>query len=263
MPRFAANLTLMFTEWAFPDRFQAAADAGFRAVEFMFPYEHAPEALAARAAHAGVTIALFNCPPGDFARGERGLAALPARRGELKASLQTALRYATVLGVPRLHLMAGIAPRGDPQHAECYEASLREACECFAAAAVSVVIEPINGRDMPGYFLNDFNWAAMLIERLRLPNLQLLYDIYHRQILHGDVTASLTRLLPLIGHVQTAAVPGRNEPNSGELDDAKVFAQLDTLGYAGFVGCEYRPKGGTLEGLGWIRGLGQGAGSAS
>lgn len=255
MPKFAANLTLMFTEWPFLDRFEAAAQAGFRAVEFLFPYAEAPEAIAARLQRHGLTQALFNAPPGDWAAGERGLAALPERAGAFRASLAAALPYVAVTGVKRLHVMSGNAPAQHPQHVRAYEDALRHACEVAAAAGIDIVIEPINNRDMPGYFLNDFGFAVEVIARLGLPNLKLQYDIYHRQILHGDVLKSLEALMPRIGHVQIAAVPARHEPGTGELNDARIFAALDALGYDGFVGCEYRPANGTLAGLGWMQGL--------
>ncbi len=252
MPRFAANLSMMFTEWPFLDRFAAAADAGFEAVEFLFPYEHAAEAIGARLAAHRLEQALFNLPPGDWDAGERGIAALPGRRDALARSVETALRYAEATGARALHLMAGIAPADDPAHQAAYAAALDLACGRAGPAGVAIVIEPINRRDMPGYFLNDFDRAAALIRQLGLPNLKLQFDIYHRQILHGDVTRGLEAALDVIGHVQVASVPKRNEPGTGELDDARVFASLDRIGYDGFVGCEYRPAGATLEGLGWF-----------
>jgi hydroxypyruvate isomerase len=253
MPRFAANLSMMFNEWEFLDRFAAAADCGFGAVEFLFPYAHAPDVVAGRLERAGLTQALFNLPPGNWDAGERGLACLPGRKDEFRASVATALGYAKATGVKRLHLMSGHGDRNDPQARQAYEDALRHACEAAQPFGIDILIEPINGRDMPGYFLNDFGFAAALIAELRLPNLRLQYDIYHRQILHGDVTKSLEALLPIIGHVQTASVPGRNEPCTGELDDWRIFRHLDALGYGGYVGCEYRPAAGTREGLSWMK----------
>jgi hydroxypyruvate isomerase len=251
MPKFAANLSMMFNEWEFLDRFAAAADAGFTAVEFLFPYAYEPDEIAKRLASHGLTQALFNLPPGDFAAGDRGLAAIPERAGEFRASVATALRYAEATGVKRLHVMSGNADSGDPLARAAYENSLSHAVDRIGAEGLDVVIEPINKRDMPGYFLDDFNHAAALIGKLGLPRLKLQYDIYHRQILHGDVVKSLEALMPIIGHVQTAAVPERHEPGTGELDDDFVFQRLDALGYAGYVGCEYRPAGATLAGLAW------------
>jgi hydroxypyruvate isomerase len=253
MLRFAANLSMMFTEHAFLDRFAAAADAGFGAVEFLFPYDHPPEEIAARLSAHGLTQALFNLPPGDWGAGERGLAALPARRADFRASVATALTYARATGVKRLHMMAGIADPADPAAGAAYRDAAAFAADAVGAEGLDLLLEPINGRDMPGYFLNDFNRAAALIADLGRPNLRLQFDIYHRQILHGDVMKGLEALFPLIGHVQIAAVPHRHEPCSGELDDVRVLSHLDALGYAGYVGCEYRPAGRTVDGLAWMR----------
>ena len=251
MPRLAANLTMMFNEWDFLDRFAAAADSGFDAVEFLFPYDHAPELIAKRLQDHRLTQALFNCPPGDWAKGERGIASLTGREDEFRRSIDKALIYAGATGVKRLHVMSGLSDRHDPVALETYRTALIYACEKAQKQSIDIMIEPINGRDMPGYFLNDFNFAAALIANLALPNLKLQYDIYHRQILHGDVMKSLEVLMPIIGHIQIAAVPLRHEPMSGELDDARVLRYIDHLGYQGFVGLEYRPANGTREGLAW------------
>ena len=252
MPLFAANLTLMFTEHPFLDRFAAAADAGFSAVEFLFPYDHQPEAIAARLARHDLKLALFNLPPGDFAAGERGLAALPERFADVQAGVATALRYAEATGASRLHLMAGLADPDDAGAVAAYRRAVAWTAERLAGAGIELMLEPINGRNMPGYFLNDFGRAAQLIRDLGLPNLRLQFDLYHCQILHGDVTTRLRELMPIVGHVQTASVPARAEPGTGELNDAFLFAELDRLGYARFVGCEYNPAAGTTEGLGWL-----------
>ena len=252
MTKFAANLSMMFTEWAFLDRFGAAADAGFKAVEFLFPYAFAPDEIAKRLDRHGLTQALFNLPPGDWDEGERGLAALPDRAEDFQAAVLQAIPYAKATGVKRLHMMSGYADRADPAAVEAYRSALRFACEKVAPLGIDILIEPINGRDMPGYFVNDFAFAVDLISSMDIPNLKLQFDIYHRQILHGDVKRSLEALLPVIGHVQVASVPMRNEPGSGELNDAHIFDHLDALGYDGFVGCEYRPAKGTLAGLTWL-----------
>jgi hydroxypyruvate isomerase len=252
MPRFAANLTMMFNETAYLDRFAAAARAGFDAVEFLFPYEQPAETVAGAARAAGVEVALFNLPPGDWTAGERGLAALPDRRAEFRAGLRQALAYARTLGVRRLHMMAGNAPAADLAAVGSYRDALAEAADAAGAEGRDIVIEPINRRDMPDYFLNDFHRATDIIADLGRANVRLQYDIYHRQILHGDIERSLEALMPVIGHVQVAAVPRRNEPGTGELNDAAIFALLDRLGYQGFVGCEYRPAGRTEDGLGWF-----------
>jgi len=252
MPRFAANLTMMFNEWPFLDRFAAAADAGFTAVEFLFPYEHTPDAIATRLAPNGLTLALFNLPPGDWAAGERGLANRPERLDDLKAGVERALPFAEATGVRRLHLMSGLGSREDKGAIEAYRSAVAWTAERLLAIGIDLLIEPINGRDMPGYFLDDFAFAGSLIRGLALPNLKLQFDVYHRQILHGDVTTALRRLMPLIGHVQIASVPSRHEPTGEELNYPFIFQELDRLGYDGFVGCEYRPKGKTLDGLGWF-----------
>ncbi|MGV8989331.1 MAG: 2-oxo-tetronate isomerase [Cypionkella sp.] len=253
MPHFAANLTMMFNEVDFLDRFAAASKAGFDAVEYLFPYAFDIGAIAQSLQDNGLTQALFNLPPGDWAAGERGLAALPDRQADFRASVGMALDYATATGVGRVHVMSGIADRADPAAAATYRDSLAYLCDQAGQNDQDVVIEPINARDMPGYFLNDFNYAADLIADLGLPNLKLQFDIYHRQIIHGDVLMGLRSLMPIIGHVQIAAVPLRNEPCTGELDDIRILNALDDLGYTGFVGCEYRPAGETVSGLGWLK----------
>lgn len=253
MPRFAANLTMMFTEHAFLDRFAAAANAGFDAVEFLFPYEYAPGLIAEALAKHGLTQALFNLPPGDWAAGERGMAALPERSEEFRASVATALDYARATGVGRMHVMSGLAEPMDGAARRCYAGSLDYLCDQAGAAGVDVLIEPINRRDMPGYFMCGFDQAIEVIATLGHTNLKLQYDVYHRQILNGDVLVSLREMMPVIGHIQIAAVPLRHEPGSGELNDAMILRSLDRLGYGGFVGCEYRPEAGTVAGLGWMK----------
>ncbi|HZV20811.1 MAG TPA: 2-oxo-tetronate isomerase [Hyphomicrobiales bacterium] len=253
MPKFAANLTMMFNEWPFLDRFAAASDAGFAAVEYLFPYEFPPEAIAERLQRHRLTQALFNLYPGNWQTGERGLAALPARFEEVKASVAQALVYAEATGVKRLHLMSGMASRHDPEAETSYRRAVVFTAERLAEKSIELMLEPINTRDMPGYFLSDFGYAEKLIADLKLPNLKLQFDIYHRQILHGDVTMALRAMRPIIGHVQVAGVPSRNEPDGEELNYPFLFGELDKLGYDGFVGCEYRPRGNTMDGLGWFR----------
>jgi hydroxypyruvate isomerase len=252
MPVFAANLTMMFNEWQFLDRFDAAAEAGFTAVEYLFPYEFAPEAIAERLERNGLTQALFNMPPGDWNGGERGLAALPDRFEEMKANVEKALDYAEATGVKRLHLMAGLANPENVEAIHAYRRSVEYCAERLAEKGLDLVLEPINGRNMPGYFLNDFNRARALIKELSCSNLKLQFDIYHRQIMHGDVAIALREMMPIIGHIQTASVPSRQEPYSEELNDAYLFAEIDRLGYQGFIGCEYIPRTHTLDGLGWF-----------
>ncbi len=243
----------MFQEWPFLDRFAAAAEAGFDAVECQFPYDYPPDRIADRLECHGLSMVLFNLPPGDWSAGDRGLAALPERRTERRDGLRRAIDYAGITRAPRLHLLAGIADRRDPQACLAYRAAIEETAASLDEAGLTLVIEPINARDIPGYFLDNFAYAETLIATAGIPNLKLQFDIYHRQILHGDVTMALERLLPIIGHVQVASVPARAEPGTGELNDARVFATLDRLGYDGMIGAEYRPAAGTLEGLGWFQ----------
>ena len=253
MPRFAANLTLMFNEVPFLDRFDAAAKAGFTAVEFLFPYDWPPETIAERLTRNALTPALFNLPPGNWDVGEKGFAALPDRFADLQRSLVTALPYAQATGVKRVHLMAGIASRNDRRAVEAFYKSVATAAEFFAPHGVDVVLEPLNPRNTPNYFLNDFGFARDLIVELKIPNLKLQFDIYHCQILHGDVTMRLREMMPITGHVQIASIPSRHEPDDEELNYPFLFAELDRLGYRGFVGCEYNPRGRTEDGLAWFK----------
>ncbi|WP_160012278.1 2-oxo-tetronate isomerase [Rhizobium sp. 18055] len=252
MPKLAANLTMMFNEVEFLDRFQAAAKAGFKAVEYLFPYDFEAELIADKLAAAGLTQALFNMPPGDWSKGDRGTAALPGRKEEFRRSVAKAVAYGKVINTPLLHMMAGIAESADTAARAAYLDSLKFAADLTGEAGIGLVIEPINRRDMPEYFLNDFAQAAELVAAVDRPHVKLQYDIYHRQILHGDVLVSLEALLPIVGHVQIASVPKRNEPGTGELDDFRILRRLDELGYDGLVGCEYRPAGDTVTGLSWI-----------
>jgi len=253
MLTFAANLSWMFKEHAFLDRFAAAADAGFDTVEYLFPYEHDPDEIAARLARHNLKLALFNAPPGDLAKGDRGFGCIPARAAEFRASIAGALDYACVTGAPRLHLMAGCG--AGEQALATYKDALNFACEEAAAHRVDILIEPLNPRDAPGYLLNDFGLARRLIAELKHPNLKLQFDIYQRQIIHGDVVRGLEEMLPITGHIQISSVPGRNEPTTGELNDQHILKTIEKMGYAGVIGCEYTPAGGTVEGLSWMRGL--------
>ncbi len=252
MPRFAANLSMMFQEHGFLDRFAAAADAGFDAVEFLFPYDHSPAEVAGALDRAGLTLALFNLPPGDWTAGERGVASLPGRAEDFRAGLARALDYAEATGVGRMHMMAGLGDPADAAARGRYLDCLKAAADAAGPRGMHIVIEPINPRDMPGYFLNSFDLARELIAASGRDNVLLQFDIYHRQIMAGDVTRAIEAMFPLIGHVQIASVPERHEPGSGELDDHRLFGLLDRLGYRGFVGCEYRPAAGTVDGLGWF-----------
>lgn len=255
MPRFAANLSMMFQEHAFGDRFAAAARAGFEAVEFLFPYEHPPEEVAGWLTASGLTQALFNLPPGDWAKGERGLASLPGREAEFRDGVATALRYAEALGCRTLHAMAGLLPGGAErkERERLYVENLRHAARACAARGITLLIEPINTRDMPGYLLSYQDQARRVIEAAGEPNLKLQLDLYHCQIMEGDLARHIREYLPLVGHVQVAGVPGRHEPDVGEVNYPFLFDLLDELGYAGWVGCEYRPRGRTEDGLGWFQ----------
>jgi len=254
MPRFAANLTMMFNEVPFPERFAAAAREGFEAVEFLFPYDHAPAEVATWLTENGLVNALFNLPPGNWAAGERGLASLPGREAEFRAGVATALEYAKALGTPCLHAMAGLLPAGADRaaHRAVFLDNLRHAARALAPHGITLLIEPINTRDMPGYFLSTQAEAHAIREALAEPNLKVQMDFYHAQIMEGDLATTLRKHHPHVGHVQIAGVPDRHEPDEGEVDYRYLFRLLDELGYAGWVGCEYRPRGRTEDGLGWL-----------
>jgi 2-dehydrotetronate isomerase len=255
MPKFAANLTLMYNEYEFLDRFAAAAQDGFKGVEFLFPYSFAASEIQVRLKDNGLTQVLFNCPPGDWIAGERGIASLPGREDEFKRSIQTALDYAHVLGNKRLHVMAGlIQPTQDRgQHRAVYLRNLAYAVQQAAVHGVTILIEPINTRDMPGYFLTRQDDAHAICREIGAPNLKVQFDLYHCQIVEGDVAMKMRRDIAGIGHMQIAGVPERHEPDIGELNYPYLFQLMDSLEYAGWVGCEYRPRAGTPEGLGWFK----------
>ena len=253
MPRFAANLSMMFNEMPFLDRFAAARKAGFEGVEFLFPYDFPAAEIRTRLHGEGLTQALFNMPPGDWANGERGLASLPGRQMEFREGVKRALDYAAALECRHVHCMAGI-PRDDVAPgtaAAMYAANLAWATEQAAPAGVKLVIEPINHRDMPGYFLNTQAQGAAVIEAIGRDRLGLQFDLYHVQITEGDISKRMEKHLPVIAHMQIADVPARNEPGTGELGWSYLFKRMDELGYDGWVGCEYRPAGETVAGLGW------------
>ncbi|MFE5164641.1 2-oxo-tetronate isomerase [Streptomyces sp. NPDC056697] len=255
MPRFAANLSMMYTEHDFPDRFAAASADGFEAVEYLFPYAYDATELRRRLDDHGLRQVLFNAPPGAWESGERGLAALPGREAEARSGIERALEYAAELGCPRVHMMAGlVGPAQDrAEHRDTYLANLAWAAERAAAAGVDILIEPINGRDMPGYFLSRQSEAHTVVREVGAPNLKVQLDLYHCQIVEGDLTTTLRRDLPTgrVGHLQIAGVPDRHEPDRGELDIRHLFGVIDDLGFDGWIGCEYMPSAGTSEGLGW------------
>jgi hydroxypyruvate isomerase len=254
MPRFAANLTMMYAEHPFLERFDAAARDGFRGVEYLFPYEHPALDLKGHLDANGLEQVLFNAPPGDWERGERGIASLPGREAEFRRSIDTALEYARVLGNRRLHVMAGlIAPHEErARHRDVYVANLAYAAAQAGAHGVTIVIEPINTRDIPGFFLNTQDEAHQVRHDVGAPNLLVQMDFYHCQIVEGDLAMRLQKHIAGVGHIQVAGVPERHEPDVGEVNYPYLFALIDELGYDGWVGCEYRPRGGTSEGLGWI-----------
>jgi hydroxypyruvate isomerase len=247
MPRFAANLSTMFTERPFMARFDAAAAAGFEAVEFLFPYGHPAAEIRGALDRNGLELALFNAPSGNWEAGERGLAALAGREAEFRDSIARALDYAAVLRPGRIHVMAGIAQ--GPEARAVYLDNLARA----AAGAQGLCIEPINSRDMPGYHLSTSTDAVAVLDAVGVGNLGLQFDLYHAQIMEGDLTRRLEVLMPRIVHIQIAGVPDRHEPDCGEVNYPHLFGVLDRLGYEGYVGCEYRPAGGTEDGLGWFR----------
>lgn len=253
MPKFAANLSLMFTEVAFLDRFGAARAHGFEAVEFLFPYAWPAGQIAERLAATGLQLVLHNLPAGDWAAGERGMACDPARVGQFQDSVALALAYARVLGVPRLHCLAGLlAPGVTPERAQAtYIDNLRYAAGQLRPHGIDLLIEPINTYDMPGYFLTGSAQAAEIIAASGADNLFLQYDIYHMQRMEGDLAAGIRQHLPLIRHMQLADVPGRHEPGTGTIDFRALFSLIDALGYDGWIGCEYHPLGATAAGLGW------------
>jgi 2-dehydrotetronate isomerase len=261
MPNFAANLSMMFQEIPnFLDRFDAAAQAGFRGVEFLFPYDHPPEAIAERLERNRLTLALFNTVPGDWAKNERGLAALPGREQQFRDGVDTALRYAKAAHCRTLHTMAGLWPEGrDKAEGErVYVENLRWAADRLAPEGITAIIEPINTRDIPGYFLNYTGQATRIIDEVGRPNLRLQLDLYHVQIMEGDLAAKIRALAGRYPHVQIAGNPGRHEPDIGEINYPYLFDLFDEIGYAGWIGCEYRPRGDTLPGLGWARRYGIG-----
>ncbi|MES2932047.1 MAG: 2-oxo-tetronate isomerase [Pseudomonadota bacterium] len=259
MPKFAANLSMMYTEYPFldtqqTDRFAAAAADGFVGIEFLFPYDFAPEAIKDRLDKHGLSQVLFNCPPGDWVAGERGLACLPGRENEFKRGIETALAYADVLGNRCLHVMAGLLPLGQSRdrYQDIYLSNLAYAAQQAASHGITILIEPINTRDMPGYFLYRQEDAHAICQQIGAANVKVQFDIYHCQIMQGDLASTMSRDIAGIGHIQIAGVPGRHEPDQGEINYPYLFNLMDELDYAGWVGCEYRPLAGTSAGLGWL-----------
>ena len=248
----------MFGEVGFLDRFAAAAACGFRAVECQFPYAWPARAIAGRLADAGLAQVLINAPPGDLAAGDRGLAALPGRRDEFRAGFDRALEYAEAMRCGAVHAMAGVAPDGVDRAAmtACYVENLAWAADRAAACGARVLIEPLNAADAPGYFLHRLADAREITAAVGRANIAVQFDFYHLQMTGGNLAAAFTEMLPHVGHIQIAGVPGRHEPDNGEIAYPFLFRLIDSLGYDGWVGCEYRPAGATRDGLGWARDYG-------
>lgn len=262
MPRLAANLSMLFNEVPFLDRFGLAAKAGFKAVEFLFPYAWPAREIRQRLDANGLELVLHNLPAGDWDAGERGIACLPERVEEFRASVARGIEYAGTLGVAQLNCLAGKAPAGVPDELprRTFVENLRFAARAFKQAGLRLLIEPINTFDIPGFYLHRSAQAASILDEVGEDNVFLQYDIYHAQRMEGELAASLQKYLPVIRHIQLADNPGRHEPGSGEINYAYLFALLDRLGYGGWVGCEYKPATTTEAGLGWRQQFGLQAG---
>lgn len=262
MPKFAANLSMLYPELDFLDRFEAAAKDGFKAVEYLFPYAYERRELASRLKGNGLQQALFNAPPGDWDAGERGLACLSGREAEFQAGIHKALDYAQALYCPRVHVMAGLLPAGSTHESmyRTYLDQLRWAAAQAAGQGIDLLIEPINTRDIPRFYLNRQDQAHQVLADVGVTNLKVQMDLYHCQVVEGDVAMKIRQYLPTgrVGHIQIAGVPQRNEPDLGELNYPYLLSVLDELGYTGWIGCEYRPargvqSGGTSAGLDWLK----------
>lgn len=262
MPRFAANLSFLFLDRPFLDRFAAAAACGFKAVEFHFPYDFPPDEVAAAAREAGVAVVLFNLPAGNWAAGERGIACLPERIGEFRDGVARAAAWAEKLECQRVNCLAGLRPEGITEAVlrDTLVGNLRFAADLFAGAGRQVLLEPLNSRDTPRFFVDRTAPALALLDDAGRSNLFLQYDIYHAQVMEGDLALTLMRNLPWVGHIQLADNPGRHEPGTGEINFPFLFAHLDAIGYQGWVGCEYVPTGRSEDSLGWLSTHAQGVG---
>ncbi len=266
MPRFAANLSMLYNEHDFLDRFAAAARDGFKGVEYLFPYAYVAADLAARLKDNGLQQVLFNAPPGDWDKGERGIACLPGREAEFREGFARALEYADALDCPRIHVMAGLKPAGADAELlkRTYVQNVAWAAEQAAKAGRNVLLEPINTRDMPGFFLNYQEDAHQIVQSIGAGNLKVQFDLYHCQIMEGDLASRIRKYLPTgrVGHFQIAGVPERHEPDVGEINHPYLFKVIDEVaaecGWQGWIGCEYRPRrgavaNGTSDGLGWMK----------
>ena len=256
MPKFCANLTMLYNEVDFLDRFEAAAKSGFKGVEYLFPYAYPAAQLRERLDRHRLVQVLHNLPAGDWAKGERGIACHPDRVGEFQDGVGKAIEYAAALGCKQVNCLAGIAPQGvaEEKLRSTFIANLRFAASKLAAAGIRLVMEPINTRDMPGFYLNRTKQAVALIEEVGSPNLFIQYDIYHMQIMEGDLARTMQKYLDRISHIQLADNPGRHEPGTGEINYPFLFDWIDRIGYQGWIGCEYKPKTTTVDGLGWLKG---------
>ena len=254
MPKFAANLSMLFTEEDFLDRFDAAARAGFKGVEYLFPYDHEATDIKKRLDDNGLTQVLFNLPAGDWGAGERGIACHSDRVEEFRSGVDKAIDYARILGCKQVNCLAGIQPEGvsDADAHKTLAENLRFAADKLEQAGILLIAEPINTRDIPGFFLTHTAQALALFDEVGSNNLKLQYDIYHMQIMEGDLAPTIEKHFERIAHVQLADNPGRHEPGTGEINYPFLFGHLDRLGYAGWIGCEYKPVAGTREGLGWL-----------
>jgi len=252
VPKLAANVSTLFPELDFLQRFAAAARAGFRFVEYQFPYAWPPQEIARGARDAGVEVVLHNLPAGDFAKGDRGIACLPGREKEFREGVERAIDYARAANCPRLNCLAGLAP-ADREHFAVLVENVRHAARKLGAAGLSLTLEPINTRTVPGFFLSRSAQAIGVLDAAGEGNAFLQYDFFHMQIMEGDLANTVERLLARIGHLQLADVPGRHEPGSGEINFDFLLRRLDALGYSGWVGCEYNPQGDTVEGLKWAK----------
>jgi len=250
--KLAANLSMLFPELDFLERFAAARAAGFRYVEYQFPYPFEADEIARHARAAGVEVVLHNLPAGDMAKGERGIACLPGREAEFRDGVERAIAYAKAVGCARLNCISGLAP-ADGTHLRTLVANVRHAARRLGEVGIQLMIEPINTRSVPGFFLHRSQQAIDVLNAAGEGNAFLQYDVFHMQIMEGDLAATMERLLARIGHVQIADVPARNEPGTGEINFDFLLAHLDRIGYGGWVGCEYNPRGDTLEGLSWAK----------
>ncbi len=255
MLKLAANLLMLFTDAGFLERFAAAAAGGFRAVEYQYPYDWPAQEIAARVRDAGVQVVLHNMPRGDPERGEHGTACLPGRESQFRADLEGAIEYARAAGCPRLHCMAGVAPPGIDRaklHVT-YVSNLKYAARRLEEEGMQLMIEPLSARTIAGCFLTGSSQAVQVLDEVGAGNAFLQYDLFHMQIMEGNLAETLERLLPRIGHIQLADVPGRHEPGTGELNFDFLLRHIDRIGYSGWIGCEYNPLGDTVEGLKWAK----------